>query len=175
MEWRQMDGETCAHIQMYTGVRPQKLLCPSRKSGHKTSTRSHDVFEYVLHSFLMKGTPTNSHDVFKYIVSFLTSRIDIRKIFGSISTCMIIIWKAAFDWARCSLSCFLLQLLHALMYIWDRGLSHLWQRFNQSALGKPWTVIWWVNCEKAYNKPMYHAYSQAPCHTEFIPLGQSQV
>ena len=83
-----MDGETCAHIQMYTGVRPQKLLCPSRKSGHKTSTRSHDVFEYVLHSFLMKGTPTNSHDVFKRIVSFLTSWIDIRKILGSISTCM---------------------------------------------------------------------------------------
>ena len=81
-------GNMCPYSNVHRCVRPQKLLCPSRKSGHKTSTRSHDVFEYVLHSFLMKGTPTNSHDVFKYIVSFLTSRIDIRKILGSISICM---------------------------------------------------------------------------------------
>ena len=67
-------GNMCPYSKLHRCVRPQKLLCPSRKSGHKTPTYLHDVLKYVLRSFW-----TNRNDIRKIPSSdYLSTNHDCR-------------------------------------------------------------------------------------------------
>ena len=147
MEWRQMDGETCAHIQSYTGVCGHKncfvlAVNPVTKHLRICMTYSNMSFAHFERTGMTSG---------KSLALIIWAPIMIADTAFIIS--IIFMWRAAFDSARCSASCFSpqLRLSHALISIWDRGRRHLWQRFNQSA--QPWVYraglkgfgqVWWI-------------------------------